>query len=317
MDVYILHDASVLSRKENVQNLKNTFQKIHDVNDVYVIDKFNNKDINQELVKKLLRTQKPENENKLDEIFERFSKPLNINNISNYLKHFTALEKISETKKSAIIVEDDVLFDEESLCKHINLETFQNYDFIAFGQPFPKVPLHKIVAIKNFNSEFVLLPSCESYFINVDTASRVKTALLPIVFETNISLSLALNKNNITAHKYYPNIFIDGSKTGKYTSSINTNNILHYNSKYNELYKHIQSNSVNIDVFDKLYSEAEYNESADLIYLKGLYYLKANKVTDAKVLFDEAYSKYCKDGCKLNKSSSFMNNYLSFFRVMQ
>ena len=90
-----------------------------------------------------------------------------------------------------------------------------------------------------------------------------------------------------------------------------------YNSKYNELYKIIQNDKVDLDAFIKLYETAEFSESPDMLYLKGLCLLKSNKIVEAKEVFDIVYSKFCDDGCKLDKTSSFMNNYISFFRVMQ
>jgi len=45
--------------------------------------------------------------------------------------------------------------------------------------------------------------------------------------------------------------------------------------------------------------------------------LKRNKIVEAKEVFDVVYSKFCDDGCKLDKTSSFINNYIKFYRVMQ
>jgi hypothetical protein len=69
--------------------------------------------------------------------------------------------------------------------------------------------------------------------------------------------------------------------------------------------------------FEKLYDEATYKTSPDFIYLKGLYYLKQNKLPEAKLLFDEIFVIYCQNNLALNSSSSFMKNYLTFFKVDQ
>jgi outer membrane protein assembly factor BamD (BamD/ComL family) len=69
--------------------------------------------------------------------------------------------------------------------------------------------------------------------------------------------------------------------------------------------------------FNVEYDRSEYPESPDLMYLKGLALLKMNKVEEAKKIFDIVFEKYCEDGCVLNKTCSFMGNYMNFFRVLQ
>jgi hypothetical protein len=142
--------------------------------------------------------------------------------------------------------------------------------------------------------------------------------MLPIVYQTNISLSLNFNREGMEVFKTFPNAFIDGSKVGKFTSSINNNNVLLLHSTYNKLYAMIQG-EVEFDEtrFNVEYDRSEYPESPDLMYLKGLALLKMNKVEEAKKIFDIVFEKYCEDGCVLNKTCSFMGNYMNFFRVLQ
>lgn len=316
-DLYIIHDNSIINRSENVQNIQNFFNNKQIIDNIFIVDKFNHKDLNNEKLKKLLRTSKPKNPDKIDTLFDKFITPLNINNISNYLKHFSALETIVKNNKPGIILEDDVLISDYTNEKLDLLISNDNIDIVFFGQPFTTQPENDFTEISNFSENMALLPSCESYYINVKTAKKLIDSMLPITYKTNIAFSVNLNKNNIKVHKMYPNLFIDGSKTGKYTSLINTNNILMYNSKYNALYKIIQNNTVDIDSFEKLYSEAEHKESPDMLYLRGLCYLRANHFKQAKEIFDQAYMIYCENNCSLNKTSSFMNNYISFFKIMQ
>lgn len=315
-DLYIIHDNFIKHRNENVLNIQNFFNDNDLIDRVFIVDKFNHKDLNNEKLKKLLRTSKPENPDNIDKLFDKFITPLNINNISNYLKHFSCLETIVKNDKPGIILEDDVIISDLATEKLKLIENCDK-DIVFFGQPFTKQPEQDFTEINNFSENMVLLPSCESYYINVNTAKILIENMLPITYKTNIALSVNLNKNNIKAFKMFPNLFIDGSKTGKYTSLINTNNILMYNSKYNSLYSIIQKNNVDVEHFDKLYSEAEFKDSPDMLYLRGLCYLKANKITEAKNFFDEAYIKYCDNNCSLNKTSSFMNNYISFFKILQ
>ena len=165
----------------------------------------------------------------------------------------------------------------------------------------------------------MLFASCESYFIRPNIATILLKDLLPIVYTTNVALSASFSANDLKVHKIFPNAFIDGSKVGKFISRINNNNILLFNTKYNELYQLIRPENTSIDLeqFESIFKTAEYNTSPDMLYLKGLAYLKSNKIAEAKNIFDDVYNKFCTNGCSLNKSSSFMNNYLNFFRVLQ
>lgn len=315
IDIYIIHDPSLKKRIDNVQLMKDYLSNLSSINEVHIVSKFNNADLNSQMVKNLIRKQKPENPDEVDKIFDKFHKTLNMNNISNYLKHFSALESISKSGKSSVILEDDIIMAESFETKLESVIT-SSHQMVMFGQPFTNEPEKAFEKICNYNNQ-VLIPSCESYFVTPQVASNIIKHMLPLAFETNIGLSIAINKTNTEVYKLYPNICIDGSKVGKYTSGINNNNILMYNSKYNELYKIIQNDIVDLEAFTKLYETAEYKESPDMLYLKGLCLLKSNKIVEAKEVFDNVFSKFCDDGCKLDKTSSFMNNYISFYRVMQ
>lgn len=315
IDAYIIHDSSLKKRIENVRLLKDYLSRLTLINEVHIVSKFDNAELNAQMIKNLIRKQKPENPDEIDKDFEKFHNTLSMNNISNYLKHFSALESISKSGVSGIILEDDVVI-AESFESKLDSIIRSPQQMVMFGQPFTKEPNQEFEKISNYKNK-VLLPSCESYFVTSQIASNIMKHMLPLAYQTNIGLSIAINKTNTEVYKLYPNICIDGSKIGKYTSGINNNNILMYNSKYNELYKIIQNDKVDLDAFIKLYETAEFNESPDMLYLKGLCLLKSNKIVEAKEVFDIVYSKFCDDGCKLDKTSSFMNNYISFFRVMQ
>lgn len=318
MDVYVIHDASLEMRKENVEHIKTTLQPIEQIKEVHVIDTFDHKNINQDEVKKVIRTSKPDNQSNTEIIFEKFIQSMTINNISNYLKHIRAYENIIKADRPGLIIEDDVIISGEitTLIKQLSATT---HNIVFCGQPFTEVPKETFTPIKNFN-DMCLVSSCESYYITPQTAAILLKDMLPIVFTTNIAISLSINTNALGAHKMYPNAFIDGSKIGKFTSHINNNNILMFNKSYNELYQMIQTpqgSEIDLEKFDRIFAEAQYKESPDIMYLKGLAYLKANKVIEAKNIFDDVFQRFCDNKCALNKSSSFMNNYMNFFRMLQ
>lgn len=317
-DVYIIHDSNLTSRKDNVETLKERLSSCAHVNTVTVVNQFDCKELNLNNVRNLIRSKKPETLDEFETLFDKFQRPIALPNISNYLKHVAALEAIVRNDRSGIVVEDDVIVGDE-LEKELEstAELFQT-GITFFGQPFQSSPTSKFEAIKNFNgNSMTLLPSVDSYVIDPTSAKSMIPDLLPIVYQTNIAFSLAINRRNIGAFKMYPNVFIDGSKVGKYTSSINSNNILMFNSKYNRLYTMIQNDEVDVKKFNELFDAAEFNTSPDMIYMKALCLLKSGDIVESKKLFDQAYDKFYKDNCSLNKNSSFMCNYLKFFKILQ
>ena len=321
-DLYIIHDTSLSTRKENVEHIQQRLSKCTCIGSVVVIDNMNRKELSLSNVKNLLRLEKPDTQDDVELLFEKFQRPLSLQHVSNYLKHVSALERIAKSGRSGIVVEDDAIVSddcEEILQKYMSDAKNQvEKGVVFFGQPFQRSPDTTFEPIKNFNDDtMTLLPSVDSYLVDPETAKAMIPDLLPIVHQTNIAFSLSINRLHLNARKMFPNAFIDGSKVGKFTSLINSYNILTFNSKYNTLYRMIQDDTVDLKKFDEIYASAEFNESPDMIYVKALSLLKAGDLMESKKLFDIAYNKYCEDNCSLNKSSSFMCNYLKFFKIFQ
>lgn len=318
-DLYIIHDTSLVKRKDNIESIKLRFSECTFINDVVVIDKLNCKELTLNNIKNLLRTKKPDSLDDIEILFDKFQRPLSLPNISNYLKHVSALERIAKSGRTGIVIEDDVIMSDDCEVVLSKYSPPTQHNIVFCGQPFQRNPESQFQQIKNFNGNtMTLLPSVDSYIVDAETAKKMIPDMLPIAFQTNIAFSLTINRLKLNALKMYPNIFIDGSKVGKFTSAINCNNILTFNSKYNTLYSMIQSDSVDLEKFDQVYKSAEFHESSpDMIYMRALCLLKAGQILESKKLFDIAYDKFCEDKCTLNKNSSFMCNYLKFFKILQ
>lgn len=318
-DLYIIHDTSLIKRKENIESIKIRFAECNFINEIFVIDKLNCKDLSLNNIKNLLRTKKPDSLDDIEILFDKFQRPLSLPNISNYLKHVSALERIAKSERTGIVIEDDVIMSDDCEVVLSKYSPPTQQSIVFFGQPFQRNPESQFQQIRNFNGNtMALLPSVDSYIVDAETAKKMIPDMLPIAYQTNIAISLTINRLKLNALKMYPNIFIDGSKVGKFTSAINCNNILTFNSKYNILYSMIQSDTVDLAKFDQVYQSAEFSEtSPDMIYMRALCLLKAGQILESKKLFDVAYDKFCEDNCTLNKNSSFMCNYLKFFKILQ
>lgn len=316
IDLYVIHDTALTQRNDNIDLIKKTFSQSKRIRNIVVIDKLSSAELTLGNVKNLLRKKRPEKVDDTETHFEIFLKPLSIQQISNYLKHVSALESIVQQDVTGIVIEDDVIMSDD--CESIIENYVKKGDIEFFGQPF-KLGESRSQEILNFNENtMTLLPCIDSYAVDPTTARAIlSSGVLPIAFQTNIAYSLAINRLKIKAVKVFPNAFIDGSKVGKFTSAINNNNVLSFNTKYNILYDMIQKDSVDFEKFSEIFSSAEFNDSPDMTYLNALCHLKTGRIVQSKTLFDQAYAKYCDNKCLLNKSSSFMCNYLKFFKILQ
>jgi GR25 family glycosyltransferase involved in LPS biosynthesis len=321
IDIYIIHDSALTERHENVAYIKNLFANNELIANIFVVNKYNHLELKSSEVSSFMKRINEEDntpQGDLETMFKNLRKPLNLGNVSNYMKHYEALTSIMNSENDAIILEDDVMVS-EVFSELFDIEKITNsgYDLVFFGQPFNGKSNETFNKIKNFNDK-TLLPTCDSYFVSKNAAESISKMMLPISYSTNISLSYIINCLDLNVAKMFPNLFVDGSKIGKYMSHINTNNICIFSVSYNEMYSMVQSEEpIDCLKFEKLYDEATYKTSPDFIYLKGLYYLKQNKLPEAKLLFDEIFVIYCQNNLALNSSSSFMKNYLTFFKVDQ
>jgi hypothetical protein len=319
IDVYIIHDISLTDRHLNVEKIKQLFKKNKQVANIFIVDEYDHKGMDRKQIISLLNTEEKKNKSKLEEQFAKFTKPLNVKNISNYMKHFKALEKISNstTQNDALIIEDDVIIS-ESFDELFDVEKLKDceFDMIFFGQPFKERSEKTLVKIENWEGK-VLLPTIESYFVKYGIVKSLVSEMIPIHFCTNVGLSYIINKLDINVAKMCPNLFVDGTKTGKFVSSINNNNICMFNNAYNKMYELIQSDKCDFEEFDKVFENSEYNTSPDIMYLKALYYLKNNKVELAKSQFDAVFEGYSKHNVTLDFTSSFMKNYINLYKTIQ
>lgn len=319
IDVYILHDKSLTLREKNVEYITKTLDQLDFINKVHVVDTFDRTELINDQLQSIMSTGKLDNPNELDLLFEGLIQPINKSNISNYLKHIRAYDNIDKAGINALVLEDDVVISDNAIeCFKTNSHRFFNSDadIIFFGQPFISQPEEMFTKIENFDTDKVLLPSCESYFIKHKIANKLRTSMLPIRFNTNVALSLAINKLNFKVFKMHPNLFVDGSKLGMFVSHISSNNTLLLNSSYNELYRMLQDKT-DIKSCETHYENAMFKESPDFMYLMALCYLQSNEISKAKQLFDECFNVYCEQNCTLNDESSFMHNYFNFFRALQ
>ena len=101
---------------------------------------------------------KPENMDPVEKKFEKFQKAITLANISNYLKHFNAIEQVVRRNVPAIIVEDDVIMAQDCDKLLNDIEIFEHdvvkllimlQDFIWIGGDILMLMQLKFVVVEH------------------------------------------------------------------------------------------------------------------------------------------------------------------------
>lgn len=325
--VFIIHTKIVSIRKPMIDTLIKKFESNRglSVEYEYVFD-YEADAIPADFLKQNVVLSKDES----NPLFDKYLKNIHIKQVSNSLKHYTALKKGIDSKCKAdyiLIIEDDVLFGEDidtALINVLNVNKAAEWDVMFLGQPIRAEDRANIVnnemKLFNINDSFEILPCCDSYIIKKTSLSKLVDSFLPIRYSTNIHLSSIFRKNtDLSVKSVWPNLFLDGSKFGVYISSIETNNRLFLNPSYNSILMKIVSDQVSIDDPELLkeISDFKFQNHPDFKYLTGVFEIKRKNYEKAKEIFEECYGIYEANNTILNGESEFLFNYINLFKNFQ
>lgn len=271
--------------------------------------------------------------------YDRFVVPLNVKHVSNALKHLEALREISRNGHGSqnkdeeinLVLEDDVLYNEQlmeaSLVRAMGARPAR-WDVLFLGLPTSLDNTNENnIQFQEAASVFKVLPSCESYIIRPDAAARLAERLLPLRFPTNVQLSWLLlgpraHELGLHAHIMSPSIFLDGSKYGTCTSTINMNNRLTWNPEYVRIFGLVRgkpeefTKEDGIEV-DRLYDAMNFKNHPDAIYLYALSFVRRGDHAKAADFMAKALKQYDANKCVLKRGSEFLNVYCDLFRHLQ
>lgn len=239
-----------------------------------------------------------------------------IEQISNYLKQRSALEKIVEldSKKDDIymIIEDDCTIIPEyvsNLTAFLSKPDITEWDIIFLGIPSSTTE-YKFIDTRE---KMKIIPSKDIYCINPKTAKTVLSHLQKLMFPYRKQLSYIIHTNTDIRSMYSSKrVSIEGSKFGVYPSSVIENNVLIYNTEFMELYNTLVSNKViDIKVIEQHYKSAEYLYSPDIMHIYGVLLYKCNNFTMAQQFFEKALECMQMKNGLITRRSELLNNAIS------
>ena len=265
-----------------------------------------------------------------DEQLRPAVRPMHIRALSNAMKHYQALLDVAstfagseedESVKWSLVVEDDAVFNPDKLKEGIErtiTSAPSDAEIIFLGFPSRRKPPTTDESTSEFDdvNEVVatqVLPSCESYLISSKAIERIADAYLPIRFPTNIQLTWLIRNKKIRAYSSVPNIFVDGSKLGSFTSSLDPNNQLVWNHAYCVLATHLRGGA--LSEFKTLWDEQpeSFKFHPDALVLYADWQVASKLLKDAENTFAKALETYDANKCIVGNSSDFLKRYLKIF----
>jgi GR25 family glycosyltransferase involved in LPS biosynthesis len=328
LNVYIIHAKPIKERESVIQNLKSSLKKYKFRNILLsgftVIEEYDPVDIDMNTIRLYVNYNKVEEPHV--EGFNQLLKNMHINQLSNALKHFKAMELIAKTSNDGevnLVLEDDVLYEDKfcySLDKLVaSLPT--QFDMIFLGIP-PNNQSEKPSTFEFQETQKVspVLPFCDSYLISHSASKALVPNYIPIKFINNIHMSYNCVRLGLKTLNSVPNIFIDGSKYGMFLSKLTNNNPLIFNADFTQL-----RSILNKDVLDendkqnveKIISRTPLKGNPDFIHLESAYHLRSQDYQKAKARLEEAYNTYVANGCILGNDSVFLRDYIKVHKHLQ
>lgn len=328
LNIYFIHSKSLKERKSVIDNFtslikKYRFKNIH-VDSVEIITNYEPVDIDVNTIRQFVDYSKIGESHV--EFYNQLLRNLHINQLSNTLKHFKALELIakkSNDKELNLVLEDDILY-EDKVCMSFEKMTKaipEKFDIIMLGMPTTIDVVDKSnYTFQDTHKIFKVLPVCDSYLVSHSTAKALVMNYVPVKFNNATQLSYICDKLGIETIQSVPNIFIDGSKYGIFLSKLSTNNPLIFNNDFVTIRAIASRETVtkdDIEVFNKLIKKSPIKDNPDFVHMECLYYINQKDYKRAIERFTDAYNTYISNGCILSNDSIFLRDFIRTFKYVQ
>lgn len=275
---------------------------------------------------------------------------------SNALKHFAAIKMIHESDDDDtlyhLVLEDDVIYSntfDKELDAVISSAPF-DWEMMFLGLPITRSASSNTntpSTRERDNGESVLsfekledfykqskvssLMACDSYLLRPVGAQKLASNYLPVRFPAHIHMSWRIGGyvNGISSPPYircynaFPNVFLDGSKVGVFSSTLTRNNRLLWNKAYINAASIIKNTNKPLTedqkaLFERtIISMGRLNQSPDVQALVGNYLATVGRYKEAEKCMSNALLNFKNNGAILDKHSDFLNNFCDIYQFLQ
>jgi GR25 family glycosyltransferase involved in LPS biosynthesis len=284
---------------------------------------------NIEQYNKRVKYEKEEGED-ADKQFNDLIVPLNVNQISNIEKHKIIYQNIckrdsGDGKELHFIIEDDVLIGEEyihniqNLFKSLKEERLDDWDILfTCLSEFEK---GEQLALIDSRNQYKMLLCKSSYFIRPSLASKLARYLEVFKYSLKHSISKFIWTNKHVRSKVLnKHTFLEGSKMGLFTTSVNNTNFLFQNTQFIRLAQIVNNESITDEMVKEaegLYKQIEKFENPDILHTMGLLHYKRNDFENAKKYMTEACDKMHTNFGYVSRGSEILNNAINMYQFDQ
>ena len=255
-------------------------------------------------------------------------RPLHIRQVSNGMKHQEALKRIAAggggSHRFSLVVEDDVLFGEgmAATLATVAASAPQDADMVFLGLPSTRQqpPTTGQAAFDDPMDIFKnhVLPACDSYLITQAGAAKLAKGFTPLRFAAAGQLTYLLRKGIVKSYISVPNTFVDGSKVGVVTSSLEINNLLMWNNAFCQMDAIVRRTpgEYTEEMKAKFQSQWEANpfkNNPDVLVLQADHLVRSGKVKQAQDIYAKALESYEQEGCIINQGSEWIRKYMASY----
>lgn len=264
-----------------------------------------------------------------DEQFNNVINSLNVNQISNIEKHKaiykTIVKKDENNKELHFIIEDDVLIGEDyvhnvkQLFSVLKDDKLTDWDilFTCIAEIETNMP----IGLKNSRNQYKFLLSKSSYFIRPRIASKLYEYLEIYKYSLKHGIAKYIwNNKDLKACVLNKHTFLEGSKLGLFTTSVNNSNFLYQNSQFINLARLTTNDIITDEILKEahtLFQQLEKFENPDVLHTMGVLYYKRKEWGKAKQFMTEACEMMQKHNGYISKGSEILNNAINIYQYDQ
>lgn len=328
IDIYVIKSEHLTERKKaleiTITKLKTLMKNNNFNTNIIYITSPTDKDIESNIAE--YNNKINLNEKIKDDDFNKEQTKFNLSQLSNLYKHKKAYEIIkNSTTKHNFIIEDDIIL-MDSYINNFNefLVLLKKIEYDIIFTCISNNSSTGKINIDLSSTNFKILLTKSSYFINKETASKLYDYLDIIRFPIRISISKFIydNKNILKSYILTKHTILEGSKIGIYSSTTKNSNLLIQNNNYMEMINilnELEKNPENDNLIEKGINHCNtYGKNIpEFQHLLGLMFYKKNRYNEALEAMKNAIYSFKKNDGYVPQFSEILNNCINMHKYCQ